>query len=56
MKKKKLKKSLRKRLRKLVTRHGPEVAAILITGFVSDLAASRKSKHRAGDVPDHPHA
>ena len=47
--KKKLKKALKKRVRKLVVKHGPEVAATLLTGFVSGLAAARKSKHHKDD-------
>ncbi|HET7231677.1 MAG TPA: hypothetical protein VFJ16_16825 [Longimicrobium sp.] len=49
--KKKLKKALKKRVRKLVVKHGPEVAAALLTGFVSGLAAARKPRHPSDDSP-----
>jgi hypothetical protein len=41
--KKKLKKSMKKRLRQLVRKHGVEAATTLVTGFLAGLAASKDS-------------
>jgi hypothetical protein len=39
--KKKLKKAMKQRLRRLVRKHGIEVATTMVTGFLGGLAASK---------------
>ncbi|HEX6748325.1 MAG TPA: hypothetical protein VF092_13595 [Longimicrobium sp.] len=39
-----MKKKLKERPRKLVVKHGPEVAMTLVAGFMSGVAASRGAR------------
>ena len=49
--KKKLKKAMKKRLRKLVLKHGAEVALALVTGFLSGLAAAEQDGEKPRREP-----
>jgi hypothetical protein len=52
--KKKLKKSLKKRLRQLVQKHGAEEARALVTGFMASLAGENGTSSEGEPAPAPP--